>query len=53
MGDLLVCAENDHSVNAGGVSLANKNMLRIEAITERGPVVRRMLGADPQTQRRL
>jgi AAA domain/TrwC relaxase len=50
VGDLLVCTKNDHSVDAGGVSLANKHVLRIEAITTRGPVVRRMLEPDPQTQ---
>lgn len=38
VGDLLVCTENDHSVDAGGVPLANKRLLRIEAITARGPV---------------
>jgi AAA domain/TrwC relaxase len=51
IGDLLVCTENDHSVNAGkGETLANKHVLRIEAITAQGPVVRRMLDADPKTQ---
>jgi hypothetical protein len=50
IGDLLVCTENDHSVDAGGVPLANKHVLRIEAITARGPMVRRMLKPDPQTQ---
>src|SRR5262249_34377558 len=51
IGDLLVCTENDHSVDAGeGESLANKHVLRIEAITARGPIVRRMLDADSTTQ---
>jgi conjugative relaxase-like TrwC/TraI family protein len=51
IGDLLVCTENDHSVDAGeGETLANKHVLRIEAITAQGPVVRRMLDADPKTQ---
>jgi conjugative relaxase-like TrwC/TraI family protein len=51
VGDLLVCTENDHSVDAGaGETLANKHVLRIEAITAPGPVVRRMLDADPNTQ---
>jgi AAA domain/TrwC relaxase len=50
IGDLLVCTENDHSVDAGGVPLANKHALRIEAITTRGPVVRRMMEADPHTR---
>jgi conjugative relaxase-like TrwC/TraI family protein len=50
VGDLLVCTENDHSVDAGeGETLANKHVLRIEAITAQGPVVRRMLDADPNT----
>jgi conjugative relaxase-like TrwC/TraI family protein len=51
IGDLLVCTENDHSVDASeGETLANKHVLRIEAITPRGPIVRRMLDADPKTQ---
>jgi hypothetical protein len=50
IGDLLVCTENDHWVDAGGVPLANKHVLRIEAITAHGPMVRRMLTPDPQTQ---
>jgi hypothetical protein len=49
VGDLLVCSENDHSVDAAGVPLANKHLLRIEAVTGQGPLVRRMLDADPQT----
>jgi hypothetical protein len=50
IGDLLVCTENDHWVDAGGVPLANKHVLCIEAITAQGPMVRRMLKPDPQTQ---
>jgi AAA domain/TrwC relaxase len=51
IGDLLVCTENDHSVDAGeGETLANKHVLRIEAIVAQGPIVRRMLDADPKTQ---
>jgi hypothetical protein len=51
IGDLLACTENDHSVDAGeGETLANKHVLRIEAITAQGPIVRRMLDADPKTQ---
>src|SRR5262249_33790101 len=50
VGDLLVCTANDSSVDAGGEALANKHVLRIEAITDQGPVVRRMLDADAQTQ---
>ena len=51
VGDLIVCTVNDHSVDAGqGKTLANKHLLRIESITPQGPVVRRMLDADPQTR---
>jgi hypothetical protein len=51
VGDLLVCTDNDHSVDAGeGNTLANMHVLRIEAVSPVGPVVRRMLGPDPQTQ---
>ena len=50
VGDLIVCTDNDHSVDAGeGKTLANMHVLRIEAITAKGPVVRRMLEPDPQT----
>jgi hypothetical protein len=50
-GDLIVCTENDHSVDAGaGETLANMHALRIESITPAGPVVRRKLEPDPQTQ---
>jgi hypothetical protein len=50
-GDLIVCTENDHSVVAGeGKTLANMHVLRIESITQAGPIVRRMLRPDPQTQ---
>lgn len=49
-GDLIVCTSNDHSVDAGeGKTLANMHVLRVEAITPEGPVVRRILEADPQT----
>src|SRR5579864_9187387 len=53
-GDLIVCTRNDHSVEAGEPSrtLANGDLLRIEAVTEHGLVVRRALDADPQTGRR-
>jgi hypothetical protein len=51
VGDLIVCTDNDHTVDAGeGETLANMHVLRIEAITAQGPVVRRMLDADEQTQ---
>ena len=54
MGDLIMCTKNDHSVQAGevGRSLANGDLLRIEAVTPRGLLVRRALDADPRTGRR-
>jgi conjugative relaxase-like TrwC/TraI family protein len=54
VGDLIVCTKNDHSVEAGqlGRALANGDLLRIEAVTERGLVVRRALDTDPQTGQR-
>jgi conjugative relaxase-like TrwC/TraI family protein len=53
-GDLIVCTKNDHSVQAGepGRSLANGDLLRIEAITPAGLLVRRALDADPRTGQR-
>ena len=38
-GDLIVCTRNDHSVEAGepGRTLANGDLLRIDAITRDGP----------------
>jgi hypothetical protein len=53
-GDLIVCTRNDHSVQAGepGRSLANGDLLRIEAITPAGLQVRRALDADPRTGQR-
>jgi conjugative relaxase-like TrwC/TraI family protein len=53
-GDLIICTRNDHTVEAGepGRALANGDLLRIEAITKDGLVVRRALGADPRTGRR-
>jgi conjugative relaxase-like TrwC/TraI family protein len=51
VGDLIVCTDNDHSVDAGGgQTLANMHVLRIEAITSQGPLVRRMLDAEPHTR---
>jgi hypothetical protein len=52
-GDLIVCTENDHSVVAGklGRTLANGDLLKVEAITPRGLVVRRAVEADPQSGR--
>jgi conjugative relaxase-like TrwC/TraI family protein len=53
-GDLIICTRNDHSVQAGepGRTLANGDLLRIEAVTSRGLMVRRALAADPHTGRR-
>src|SRR6266516_895553 len=53
-GDLIVCTENDHSVEAGepGRTLANGDLLRVEAVTKRGLIVRRAVDADPQTGQR-
>jgi len=53
-GDLIVCTKNDHSLEAGepGRTLANGDLLRIEAVASRGFVVRRALDADPETGQR-
>jgi conjugative relaxase-like TrwC/TraI family protein len=53
-GDLIVCTRNDHSVQAGepGRTLANSDLMRIDAVTRRGLIVRRALDADPQTGQR-
>ena len=53
-GDLIICTQNDHTVQAGepGRMLANGDLLRIEAVTPAGLIVRRALGADPQTGQR-
>jgi hypothetical protein len=50
-GDLIMCTRNDHGVEAGepGRALANGDLLRIEAIVSQGLLVRRALGADPET----
>jgi hypothetical protein len=44
-GDLIICRANDHRLEAGepGRALANGDILRIEAITRRGIMVRRLL----------
>jgi conjugative relaxase-like TrwC/TraI family protein len=54
VGDLIVCTKNDHAVQAGelGRSLANGDLLRIEAITPDGLLVRRALDADHRTGQR-
>jgi conjugative relaxase-like TrwC/TraI family protein len=53
-GDLITCTRNDHSVEAGepGRMLANGDLLRIEAVTAAGLIVRRALDADPATGQR-
>jgi AAA domain len=53
-GDLIVCTQNDHEVEAGepGRTLANGDLLRIQAITPEGLIVRRALDADPHTGQR-
>ena len=53
-GDLIICTRNDHGTEAGepGRTLANGDLLRIEAITRKGLIVRRALDADPVTGQR-
>src|SRR5205823_7214617 len=53
-GDLIICTRNDHTVEAGepGRTLANGDLLRIEAVTSNGLLVRRALDADPATGQR-
>jgi hypothetical protein len=53
-GDLITCTRNDHTIEAGkpGRTLANGDLLRIEAVTAGGLAVRRALDADPATGRR-
>jgi conjugative relaxase-like TrwC/TraI family protein len=53
-GDLIICTRNDHGVEAGepGRGLANGDLLRIEAVTPGGLLVRRALDADPATGQR-
>ena len=53
-GDLIICRRNDHSIEAGepGRTLANGDILRIEAITSRGVMVRRLLEPDRATGQR-
>ena len=54
VGDLVICRDNDHRLQAGepGRGLANGDILRIEAITPGGIVVRRLLDPDPATGQR-
>jgi conjugative relaxase-like TrwC/TraI family protein len=53
-GDLIICRRNDHAIEAGepGRALANGDVLRIEAITRRGLMVRRLLEPDRATGQR-
>jgi AAA domain len=50
-GDLIICRRNDHRIQAGepGRSLANGDVLQIEAITPGGIMVRRRLDPDRAT----
>jgi TrwC relaxase/AAA domain len=54
VGDLIICRRNDHQVEAGepGRALANGDVLRIEAITSGGVMVRRLLEPDRATGQR-
>jgi hypothetical protein len=54
VGDLIICRRNDHHLEAGepGRALANGDILRIEAITSGGVMVRRLLGPDRDTGQR-
>ena len=53
-GDLIICTRNDRGVEAGepGRTLANGDLLRIDAVTRDGLIVRRALDADPRTGQR-
>ena len=53
-GDLIICTRNDHATEAGepGRTLANGDLLRVEAITPDGLFVRRALDADPRSGQR-
>jgi len=53
-GDLIIATRNDHRVEAGepGRTLANGDLLRIDAVTPGGLIVRCALDADPQTGQR-
>jgi hypothetical protein len=53
-GDLIICTRNDHAIVAGepGRTLANGDLLRIDAVTPDGLLVRRALDPDPVTGRR-
>jgi AAA domain/TrwC relaxase len=53
-GDLIICTRNNHTIQAGepGRTLANGDLLRIDAVTTVGLIVRRALDADPGTGQR-
>src|SRR5205823_4295829 len=53
-GDLIICTRNDHATEAGepGRTLANGDLLRIDAVTGGGLLVRRALDAGPRTGQR-
>jgi conjugative relaxase-like TrwC/TraI family protein len=53
-GDLIMCTANDHRLEAGepGRTLANGDLLRIDAVTRAGLLVRRATGTDRETGRR-
>ena len=53
-GDLIICRRNGHGIEAGepGRALANGDVLRIEAITPGGVMVRRRLDPDRATGQR-
>jgi len=53
-GDLIICTRNDHTTEAAepGRTLANGDLLRIEAVTLGGLIVRRAVDADPRTGQR-
>jgi conjugative relaxase-like TrwC/TraI family protein len=54
VGDLIICRENDRSIEAGapGRTLANGDVLKIVAIRNGTIIVRRALDCDPKTGRR-
>jgi hypothetical protein len=51
VGDLILCRDNDHAIEAGGPgrTLANGDTLRIESIEDGSITVRRMLDSDRET----
>ena len=54
VGDLIICRQNNHAVQAGEPerALANGDIMQIEAITEHGVMVRRLIDPDPATGQR-